>query len=259
MPTTSALLRVFAVFIFSLATTLTFAAPTSPIAILEPTNARYPGTLKLDVDVTDTERKIHKARLQIPVAPGPLTLLFPQWLPGNHAPNGIISGLSGLTIKANGKSLDWTRDTIQVFAFHLTVPAGVLGPTAIQLPVAVPAQTVTTQGQLFPVPAQDIKLMDPNSFAATLDVKWLLFDGGMRSGLRQQTEAQVAAMKEAARRTDLEIADSVRRMYHGSVLARQLHQLGDDTLARMEATLNLTETMYKEGGGKVFNSKANSC
>jgi predicted metalloprotease with PDZ domain len=125
MPTTSALLRVFSSLIFFLFATLTSAAPVSPIAIAEPTNARYPGTLKLDVDVTDVERKIHKARLQIPVAAGPLTLLFPQWLPGNHAPNGVISGLSGLTIKANGQALAWTRDTIQVFAFHLTAPAGV--------------------------------------------------------------------------------------------------------------------------------------
>jgi outer membrane protein len=54
-----------------------------------------------------------------------------------------------------------------------------------------------------------------------------------------------------SRRTDLEITDSVKRLYWGSVLAQQLYQVGQDTLARMEATLNLTETMYKEGGGKV--------
>jgi len=133
----------------------------------------------------------------------------------------------------------------------LTLPAGVLGPTAVQLPVAVPSQTISTQPQLFPVPAQDLKAMNPDSTIAGVDVKWLLFDGGMRSGLRQQAESLVAAMKEEARRTDLEIADSVRRMYYGAVLARQLSQLGRDTLARMEATLNLTETMYKGGGGKV--------
>ncbi len=62
MPKTSALLRVFSAAIFSLATTLTFAAPTSGVDIPEPTNARYPGTLKLEVDVADTGRKIHKAR-----------------------------------------------------------------------------------------------------------------------------------------------------------------------------------------------------
>ena len=98
------------------------AAPSSGISVPEPTAARYPGTLKLDVDVTDVERKIHKAHLVIPVTAGRLTLLFPQWLPGNHSPNGVISSLSGLQFTANGKSVAWVRDTISVFAFHLTIP-----------------------------------------------------------------------------------------------------------------------------------------
>jgi predicted metalloprotease with PDZ domain len=92
--------------------------------IPEPTQNRYPGTLKLEVDVTDNERKIHRAKLSIPVTPGPLTLLFPQWLPGNHAPSGNIAGLAGLTLKANGRPLVWTRDTRNVYAFHVTVPQG---------------------------------------------------------------------------------------------------------------------------------------
>ena len=128
MKKTSAPHLAFYAAIFSLATTLTFAVPTSGVDIPEPTITRYPGTLKLEVDVTDIERKIHKARLSIPVTPGPLTLLFPQWLPGNHSPTGNIAALSGLTIKAGGmkgSTLPWTRDTIQVFAFHLTVPDGV--------------------------------------------------------------------------------------------------------------------------------------
>ena len=58
-------------------------------------------------------------------------------------------------------------------------------------------------------------------------------------------------MKQECRRTDLEITNSVKRLYYGAVLAIQLHQLGKDTLARMETTLDLTETMYKEGSGKV--------
>lgn len=133
----------------------------------------------------------------------------------------------------------------------ITVPAGVLGPTAVQLPVSVPSQTITTPAQAFPVPAQDIKLLNPDSVVGSASVTWLLFDGGLRSGLRTQAENLVAAMKQEARRTDLEIADSVTRFYYGAVLARQLHALGNDTLARMEATLRLTETMYQGGGGSV--------
>ncbi len=134
---------------------------------------------------------------------------------------------------------------------YITVPAGVMGPTAMQLPVSVPAQTITTPAQGFPIPAQDVKLMDRDTTTAMVDAKWLLFDGGMRRGLNQQTDALIAAMKLEARRTDLEIVDSVQRMYFGAVLARQLHQVGRDTLERMESTLSLTETMYQGGGGKV--------
>lgn len=134
---------------------------------------------------------------------------------------------------------------------YVTVPAGVLGPNAVQLPVNFPGQNITTSPQVFPIPEQDIKLMDEDSFMGTLSATWLLFDGGMRSGYRQQARAGIAAANQEVRRTDLEIVDTVKRYYHGAVLARQLHRLGQDTLARMAATLSLTETMYKEGGGKV--------
>ncbi len=133
----------------------------------------------------------------------------------------------------------------------VTVPAGVLGPGAVQLPVSTPAQTIGIPAQRLPAPAQDVRLMDPDSFAASLDLTWLLYDGGMRKGFREQSAGLVEMMKQEARRTDLEIIDSVKRFYYGAVLARQLHQVGSDTLARMEATLGLTETMYKEGSGKV--------
>jgi outer membrane protein len=133
----------------------------------------------------------------------------------------------------------------------ITVPAGVLGPAAVQLPVTTPAQTIGTSPQVLPVPAQDVKLLDPDTFVASMSASWLLYDGGMRKGYREQAEGQVAIMKAQAHRTDLEIVDAVKRYYYGAVLARQLDQLGSDTLARMEATLKLTETMYKEGSGKV--------
>jgi outer membrane protein TolC len=129
----------------------------------------------------------------------------------------------------------------------ITVPAGVLGPTAVQLPVSTPAQNVN-------VPAQDVKLMDPDVFRASADVSWLLYDGGMRQGYREQTRGLVDMMKEDSRRTDLEIIDSVKRMYFGCILARQLHQVGKDTLERMEATLNITESMYKTGSDKVVKT-----
>jgi len=76
-------------------------------------------------------------------------------------------------------------------------------------------------------------------------VTWLLYDGGMRKGYREQSKGWLDMMRQEERRTDLEITDSVKRFYYGAVLARQLRPVGQDTLARMEATLNLTEMMYK--------------
>jgi predicted metalloprotease with PDZ domain len=86
----------------------------------------YPGTLRLDVDATDNRRAIYRVVETIPVArPGPLTLLYPQWLPGNHAPRGPINSLAGLRITAGGRPVAWRRDPHDVYAFHVDVPAGV--------------------------------------------------------------------------------------------------------------------------------------
>ena len=91
----------------------------------------YPGTIQLRVDATDTRQGIFRAEEVIPVAgPGPLVLLLPEWLPGNHAPRGQISNITGLTFTANGQTIPWTRDPVEVFAFRLDVPAGAEAVTA---------------------------------------------------------------------------------------------------------------------------------
>ena len=85
----------------------------------------YPGTLTLQVDATDLDRRIFNIKQKIPVAKaGPLTLLYPEWIPGNHAPRGPIYNYSGLRISANGKAIPWTRDPADVYAFHVDVPKG---------------------------------------------------------------------------------------------------------------------------------------
>lgn len=86
----------------------------------------YPGVMQLDVDATDVARGIFSVRQTIPVAAsGPLTLRYPQWLPGKHAPRGAIAEIAGLTFTANGRALRWRRDPLDVFAFVADVPAGV--------------------------------------------------------------------------------------------------------------------------------------
>ncbi len=85
----------------------------------------YPGTIRISVDASDTTRAIFRVTETIPVAgPGPLTLLYPQWLPGNHAPRGPINLVAGLKISANGQPVAWRRDPVDVYAFHVDVPGG---------------------------------------------------------------------------------------------------------------------------------------
>ena len=99
--------------------------PASPRDIPAPKETPYAGTILLDVDLTDLDHKVMEVRETLPVKPGPLTLLYPRWLPGNHSPTGSVSKLAGLQIMANGKPLEWKRDTVDMHAFHLDVPAGV--------------------------------------------------------------------------------------------------------------------------------------
>jgi predicted metalloprotease with PDZ domain len=80
--------------------------------------------IKLSVDATDIGRKIYHAHLQIPAKPGPLTLVYPKWIPGEHGPTGPITDLVGLKVQAAGKSIPWRRDDVDMYAFHVEVPAG---------------------------------------------------------------------------------------------------------------------------------------
>lgn len=80
------------------------------------------GPVTITVDATEAPRRMIHARLAIPVTPGPLTLYYPKWIPGEHAPNGPITDLAGLKFEANGQRLNWRREPADMFAFRLQVP-----------------------------------------------------------------------------------------------------------------------------------------
>ena len=100
-------------------------------SIPAPRDVAYaPGTIRLDIDATNLNQRIFKVRQTIPVQSGPLTLLYPAWVPGGHSPRGAIDKIAGLTFKAGDRKLEWKRDTLNVHAFHLDVPQGVSQITA---------------------------------------------------------------------------------------------------------------------------------
>ena len=124
-------LWIFAAFL--LATSLQAQSPPvlpspvpQPRPVETPRDVPYPGTIKLHVDATDVLRRIYQIQEIIPVStPGTQTLLFPEWTPGDHAPNAPLEKLAGLVISAGGTRIHWQRDTVNVHAFSFRVPPGV--------------------------------------------------------------------------------------------------------------------------------------
>ncbi|HEY8298227.1 MAG TPA: hypothetical protein VIG32_09415 [Candidatus Baltobacteraceae bacterium] len=86
--------------------------------------AAEPIALTVDASLAPTQNLVRTHEI-IPVSPGKLTLFYPQWIPGEHAAVGPIQNVAGLAIKAGGKTLPWTREPYNLFAFDLTVPQGV--------------------------------------------------------------------------------------------------------------------------------------
>jgi predicted metalloprotease with PDZ domain len=77
------------------------------------------------VDATNAGQKILHTHLEIPVQPGPLTLYYPEWIPGEHMPDGPIIQMAGLKFSGAGKSIPWRRDLVEMFSIHLNVPKDV--------------------------------------------------------------------------------------------------------------------------------------
>ena len=97
--------------------------PLAPIPA--PADTAYPGEISLEMDATDIDRRIVSVRQTIPVvAPGPLVLLYPEWIPGNHGPVGPVDDIADLRISTNGQGLRWVRNTVNTNAIQVEVPAG---------------------------------------------------------------------------------------------------------------------------------------
>lgn len=119
--------------------------------------------MTLNVDATDAARNIVHTKLSIPVRPGPLTLLYPKWIPGEHSPTGPINDLVGLKLSANGKPIPWRRDDVEMFAFHCDIPPDV---TALD------------------VTFDDVSQPDSTASAKLARIKWnrlLVYPEGMNS------------------------------------------------------------------------------
>ena len=81
--------------------------------------------MRIDVDATQVGRRLIHSHLEIPVESGPVTVSYPLWSPGDHAPFQHVGQIADLQFRAAGQVLKWRRDLVDVDAFHLEVPRGV--------------------------------------------------------------------------------------------------------------------------------------
>jgi predicted metalloprotease with PDZ domain len=96
----------------------------APLSCIGQTDSKAPaGPVALTVRLLNPKQKILYVDEVMPVRPGPLTLYYPKYTPGDHAPDGPIGTMMGLEVTAGGQRIAWHRDEVDMFTFHLTVPA----------------------------------------------------------------------------------------------------------------------------------------
>ena len=79
--------------------------------------------ITLRVDAREAPRGLYHVQERIPVRPGPLTLRYPKYIPGEHAPTGPINSIIKFVVLAHGRPLVWQRDPVDMFTIRVKVPA----------------------------------------------------------------------------------------------------------------------------------------
>lgn len=124
------------------------------VTLLAAMAAANAADLTVRVDARDVQRKHVHTDLTLAVrGGGPLTLVFPKWIPGEHGPNGPLESMIGLLIRANGTPLAWQRDPRDMYALTVTVPAGVA-----HLDIALDSGLTTEGGEFGAGPTSSAQL-----------------------------------------------------------------------------------------------------
>ncbi len=184
---------------FSLLPMLGHAENSAPVAtplidaIPAARDVAYPRVVTESVDVTDVTRGIFYVTESLPVTAGPLTLLYPKWLPGNHSPSGQIAALAGLKLTAGGHAIPWRRDPVDVFAFHVEVPPGITN-LAAQFQYLAP--TDASQGRIVTTPDMlNLEWNDVVLYPAGYYVRRIMMDASVKfpGGWQAATALEVAS------------------------------------------------------------------
>lgn len=105
-------------------------------------------TLRIEVDARDLPRRLLHTSLRIACEPGPLTLWYPKWIPGTHAPCGPVDTVGGLRLLTpEGKTIAWHRDQVELYRLTCDVPEGT-HEIHVQLDTICNAPAVDASGHL---------------------------------------------------------------------------------------------------------------
>ena len=96
---------------------------TSLISVAEAAALEAKEPIRIQVDATDTVHKVFSVTECIPIhGETSITLLYPRWEIASHAPTISVADFAGLELRLNGQPLEWQRDPIDVYAFHVVLP-----------------------------------------------------------------------------------------------------------------------------------------
>jgi predicted metalloprotease with PDZ domain len=118
--------------------------------------------LTVRVDAREVARKHVHTDMTLAVRGGPLTLVFPRWIPGEHGPTGPLETIIGMQIRANGEPLTWQRDPLDMYAIRVTVPGG-----ATRLEISMDTGLATEGGGVFstgPTSSEQLAVLPWNEF-----------------------------------------------------------------------------------------------
>ena len=102
-----------------------FCAALTSAALVSPCLASAQTPITLAVDLSDAPRKILHSQETVPVQPGPMTLVYPEWIPGEHGPTGPVVDQAGFIVTTpTGQRVKWERDPVNMYSYHITVPEG---------------------------------------------------------------------------------------------------------------------------------------
>ena len=116
---------------------------------------------------------------------------------------------------------------------------------------AISLGSLSTPALTMPVPQQNVKLADKQNFQTSFDLTWAIYTGGKISSYVEQAETGIAIAKSDSRINKDQIIYETKKLYYSILLASKLEEIANDTRDKLETTLSVTESLYKNGSGRV--------